>query len=97
MDIDERFPCGTLASADKFATGKDAALLAELGADVTDMEGAAVAHVAYAAGVPCRLYKAISDNAAENSPREYAENLRIALAALRDNMPAILQGAYTNE
>ena len=61
------------------------------------MEGAAVAHVAYAAGVPCRLYKAISDNAAENSPREYAENLRIALAALRDNMPAILQGAYTNE
>lgn len=97
LDIDERFPCGTLASADKFATGKDAALLAELGADVTDMEGAAVAHVAYAAGVPCRLYKAISDNAAENSPREYAENLRIALAALRDNMPAILQGAYTNE
>lgn len=97
LDADERFPCGTLASADKFATGKDAALLAELGADVTDMEGAAVAHVAYAAGVPCRLYKAISDNAAENSPREYAENLRIALAALRDNMPAILQGAYTNE
>ena len=30
LDIDERFPCGTLASADKFATGKVAALLAFL-------------------------------------------------------------------
>lgn len=93
LDAAEGFTRGTLATADKFASGKDGALLRELGADVADMEGAAIAQVAYAAGVPCRIFKSISDNAGENSTREYAENLRLALQALREQLPAIIQGA----
>lgn len=76
------FPKGTLASADSFSDGSDAAVLAALGADVRDMEGAAIAHAAFAAGVPVWAFKAISDNAGEKSVREYSENLKIALAAL---------------
>ncbi len=73
---------GTLASADSFADGTDAAILSALGTDVRDMEGAAIAHAAFAAGVPVWAFKAISDNAGEESTREYSENLKIALSAL---------------
>lgn len=76
------FVKGTLASADRFSDGSDAAVLAELQADVRDMEGAAIAHAAYAAGVPVWAFKAISDNAGQESIREYSENLKLALAAL---------------
>lgn len=83
------FPKGTLASADSFADGSDAAVLAALGADVRDMEGAAIAHAAFAAGVPVWIFKAISDNAGEQSVREYSENLKIALAALSAQLETI--------
>ena len=89
-----QFPTATLATADSFASGQDdAATLSLLGADVRDMEGAAIAHIAYAAGVPCTIFKSISDNAGENSPREYSENLEIALRALAENMHSILEAA----
>ena len=72
-----KFPTATLATADSFASGQDdMALLDSLGADVRDMEGAAIAHIAYAAGVPCTIFKSISDNAREESVREYRENMR---------------------
>ena len=80
----------TLATADRFGCGHaDDALLKALGADVRDMEGAAIAHIAFAAGVPCFAFKAISDNSGENSPREYSENLQTALSALSDALPDI--------
>ena len=63
--------------------------LAALGADVRDMEGAAIAHAACAADVPVWAFKAISDNAGEKSIREYSENLQIALAALGEKLPDI--------
>lgn len=89
-----KFPTATLATADSFASGQDdMALLDSLGADVRDMEGAAIAHIAYAAGVPCTMSKSISDNAREESVREYRENMLIALGALSDNMPKILEEA----
>lgn len=89
-----KFPTATLATADSFASGQDdMALLDSLGADVRDMEGAAIAHIAYAAGVPCTMFKSISDNAREESVREYRENMLIALGALSDNMPKILEEA----
>ena len=82
------FPRGVLASADTFAAGGTDAERA-LGATVRDMEGAAIAHIAFAAGVPCYAFKSISDSAQKDSAREYAENERIALDALRKNMRAI--------
>ena len=60
-----------------------------LGADVRDIEGAAIAHAACAADVPVWAFKAISDNAGEKSIREYSENLQIALAALGEKLPDI--------
>ena len=89
-----KFPTATLATADSFASGQDdMALLNSLGADVRDMEGAAIAHIAYAAGVPCTIFKSISDNAREESVREYRENMLIALGALSDNIREILEEA----
>lgn len=89
-----KFPTATLATADSFASGQDdMALLDSLGADVRDMEGAAIAHIAYAAGVPCTMFKSISDNAREESVRDYRENMLIALGALSDNMRKILEEA----
>ena len=89
-----KFPTATLATADSFASGQDdMALLDSLGADVRDMEGAAIAHIAYAAGVPCTMFKSISDNAREESVREYRENMLIALGALSENMREILEEA----
>lgn len=85
-----RFPTATLATADSFANGDDDAdILRALRADICDMEGAAVAHIAFAAGVPCYMFKSISDNAGEESEREYRENMQIALSALQKKMPAI--------
>lgn len=89
-----KFPTATLATADSFASGQDdMALLESLGADMRDMEGAAIAHIAYAAGVPCTMFKSISDNAGEESVREYRENMLIALGTLSDNMREILEEA----
>ena len=89
-----KFPTATLATADSFASGQDdMALLDSLGADVRDMEGAAIAHIAYAAGVPCTMFKSISDNAREESVHEYRENMLIALGALADNIRQLLEEA----
>ena len=90
-----RFLSATLATADSFACGDDDMnLLKSLHADIRDMEGAAVAHIAFAAGVPCFMFKSISDNAREKSVREYRENLQIALFALQSNMPSIFNEVY---
>ena len=89
-----KFPTATLATADSFASVQDdMELLDSLGADVRDMEGAAIAHIAYAAGVPCTMFKSISDNAREESVREYRENMLIALGALSEALPKILEEA----
>ena len=94
LQTGKTFSNATLASADSFASGQDdMAVLAALGADIRDMEGAAIAHIAFAAAVPCTMFKSISDNAAEESPREYRENLQIALRTLSDNLRPILEEA----
>lgn len=84
------FEKGILATGDRFGCGnQDDGVLRALKADVRDMEGAAIAHIAYAAGVPCFQFKAISDNAGENSVKEYRENLQTALSALAGHMAEI--------
>lgn len=56
-----------LATGDTFVADRDRrAALAER-ADLVDMEGAALAHVAAAFGIDCRLVKVVSDSADESA------------------------------
>jgi adenosylhomocysteine nucleosidase len=58
-----RYPARTLVTGDRFTDDESdhAYLTGELGGDLRDMEGAAVAHVCETAGVPCRALKCVSD------------------------------------
>ena len=64
-----RLPARTLATGDRFSDDESdhGYLTAELGAELRDMEGAAVAHVCETAGVPCFALKCVSDVAGEGS------------------------------
>lgn len=88
FDFARRLPRATLATGDRFGDGDaDLAALAELGAAVRDMEGAAVAHVCERNGVPCRIVKAISDVHGEGSMvGQYRDCRAVALSALADAM-----------
>ena len=89
------FRKATLATGDRFTDGSaEAPLYAALGAQLREMEGAAVAHIAYAAGVPCYAFKSVSDGIGEDCAREYYEKLQEALAALQDAMPAIFEEVF---
>ena len=88
------FTKATLATGDKL-TGSlaDIPLLRALGADVRDMEGGAIAHVAYSAGVPLYSYKAVSNKIGEKSVSEYKQFTEKALEALRGSMEKIFAEA----
>ena len=61
-------------------------------ADLRDMEGGAIAHVALRAGVPCRMLKSVSDVAGSGSTTDqYLANLKRALAALSAAVPAFFK------
>ena len=87
----EGLPRATLATGDRFTDASgDLSLLAALGATLRDMEGAAVAHVCEANGVPCRLVKCVSDVCGHGSMTgQYRRNLFRALAALADRLLAV--------
>ena len=64
-----------------------------LKADLRDMEGAAIAHVALRAGVRCRMVKSVSDVAGSGSTTDqYLANLKVALASLSAAIPAFYKG-----
>lgn len=84
------FKKATLATGDKLtASLADLPLLNALGADLRDMEGAAIAHVAFAAGAPLYAYKAVSNKIGADSVAQYREFTRRALEALSDGMEKI--------
>ena len=86
-DGESAFPKGTLATGDRFSDSlADLPLLHALGADVRDMEGAAVAHVASFSGVPLYAYKAVSDRVGTGSVHEYEQRRDQALHALAAKM-----------
>ena len=61
-------------------------------ADLRDMEGAAIAHVAYRAGVKFRSIKSVSDVAGSGSTTDqYLANLKIALSSLSAAIPAFFK------
>ena len=71
---------GIIASGDKFVADSEtkAAIVREFDASVCEMEGAAIAHVAYVNRTPCLVIRAISDSADEGSSMDYMEFLPIA-------------------
>jgi len=71
---------GTVASGDRFVAEKaeKCRIVEEFSADVCEMEGAAIAQVAYVNGVPFAVARAISDSADEGSGMDYMTFLPIA-------------------
>lgn len=84
-------PLALLATGDRFndSPADHRFLVEDVKADLRDMEGGAVAHVARRAGVACRALKAVSDVAGSGSTADqYRANLARALQALSDALPA---------
>lgn len=71
---------GTVASGDVFISTKEQKdrIIKEFSASVCEMEGAAIAQVAYVNATPCCVIRAISDSADEGSSMDYMKFLPIA-------------------
>ena len=71
---------GTVASGDVFVSKKaqKERIVSEFSASVCEMEGAAIAHVAYVNKTAFAIIRAISDSADEGSSMDYMEFLPIA-------------------
>ena len=76
---------GTIASGDQFmsATEKKNVIRDRFGAIACEMEGAAIAHVAYVNNVPFAVLRAISDSASGDAQMEYPKF--VAMAAARSH------------
>ena len=86
-------PARTLASGDRFNdSAADHDLLLSLGANIRDMEGAAIAQVCKYAGVPCCSVKAISDvYGAGSTTDQYLANRAKALLNLKASLKEIME------
>lgn len=85
------FPTAVLATGDRFNDSEvDYRFLADdVHADLRDMEGAAIAHVARYAGVPFRSLKSVSDvHGSGSTTDQFLANLKQALASLSAAIPA---------
>ncbi len=71
---------GTVASGDKFIAAKEdkERLFAEFGASACEMEGGAVAHVAFVNNTPFAVIRAISDSADGEATMDYPTFMPIA-------------------
>lgn len=91
------FPYASLATGDKLTNATtDVPLFQAFGADVRDMEGAAIAHVAHFTGTPLFAYKSISNKIGGVSVSQYRQNLARALSALSENMGIIFREIGTS-
>lgn len=75
-----RVVLGSIATGDVFvaAASKASEIREALGADVVEMEGAAVAQVCSELGVPCLVIRSVSDRASESARAEMAQFLETA-------------------
>lgn len=94
LDSLSLYPLKKLATGDRFNdSAEDFKLLTELGADIRDMEGAAVAQVCMHAKVELRAYKVISDLAGSGSTTEqYMKNLAVCADTLKRELKNIVVG-----
>ena len=74
--------CGTIASGDQFLAdpAKKRQIAETFGAAACEMEGAAIAQVAYVNRTPFAVLRAISDSASGDAQMEYAEFCKLAAA-----------------
>lgn len=87
------FPEKRLATGDRFNDDKnDYKLLTKtLKADLRDMEGGAILHACTRLGVPCYLFKVISDVAGKGStPEQFSKNLQECARSLSENAEKII-------
>ncbi len=83
-------PEALLATGDRFNDSEVdfRFLVDDVQADLRDMEGAAIAHVARRARVPCRSLKSVSDvHGSGSTTDQYLANLKVALASLSSAIP----------
>ena len=94
LDALSLYPLNKLATGDRFNdSAEDFKLLTELGADIRDMEGAAVAQVCMHAKVELRAYKVISDLAGSGSTTEqYMKNLAVCADTIKRELRNIVVG-----
>lgn len=87
------FPRRALGTGDRFNDSPaDHKLLIDLGCDIREMEGGAIAEVCKYAGVPCASVKAISDVYGTGSTTEqFKKNLKLALLNLKAHLSEILE------
>lgn len=71
---------GMIATGDRFVAGADAKaeILRHFPALACEMEGAAIAHAAYAGGIPVAVLRVISDSADGSAPLDYPTFARVA-------------------
>ena len=81
-----------LGTGDRFNDSPaDHALLLELGCDIREMEGGAIAQVCKYAGIPCVSVKAISDVYGSGSTTEqFKQNCKLAILNLKAHMSEII-------
>lgn len=92
LAVNGAYPARKLGTGDRFNDSKaDFKLLTEeLGADVRDMECAAIAQVCAHEGVPLYSYKIISDIAGSGSTTEqYLKNLSVCFETLKNELEKI--------
>lgn len=79
-DYGARFLSGTVASGDTFVADSEtkAFLRENFGAICCEMEGAAIGHVAFGAGVPFLIVRAISDDGREDHAVQFEEFKSVA-------------------
>lgn len=92
-ELGVRYECGVIASGDQFiaSQGKKAFLRETFGAISCEMEGAAIAHVCYTAGVPVSVVRTVSDKADGSAEVDFptfaknaaAQSCRVTVEMLR--------------
>ena len=84
---------GVIASGDKFVADKATKdrIVSAFGADVCEMEGAAIAQAAYVNGTPFAVVRAISDGADGNSPMDFPTFLSIAVKSSESLTLALIE------
>lgn len=94
LDALSLYPLKKLATGDRFNdSAEDFKLLTELGADIRDIEGAAIAQVCMHAKVELRAYKVISDLAGSGSTTEqYLKNLAVCADTIKRELRNIVVG-----
>lgn len=84
---------GLIATGDCFVASREqkANILADFPALACEMEGAAIAHAAYAAGVPCAVLRVISDGADEQAKLDFPTFARQTAKRSQKILPTFLE------